>query len=59
MKSKELWVELRNRIVPSHRSGEGYQNRTIEDPKNTMMVAIIFKWKEFGTIVVELAARPN
>jgi hypothetical protein len=50
MRSKELTVELRDRIVSRHRSGEGYQNiyGALKVPKNTV-ASIIFKWKKFGT----------
>ena len=50
MKLKELSVELRNRIVLRHRSGEGYQNisAALKVPKNTV-ASIILKWKNFGT----------
>jgi transposase len=53
MKSKELSVELRYRIVSRHRSGERYQNisAALKVSKNT--VASIFK--KF----LELATRPN
>ena len=47
MRSKELFVEHRDRIVSRHRSGEGYQNisAALKVLKNT--VAIILKWKKF------------
>ena len=50
MRSKELSVELRDRIVSRHRS-EGYQNisAALKVPKNTV-ASIILKWKNFGTI---------
>ena len=50
MRSKELSVEDRDRIVSRHRSGEGYQKKvcSIEGPKNTV-ASIILKWKNFGT----------
>ena len=49
MRSKEWSVELRDRTVLKHRSGEGYQNisAALKVPKNT--VASILKWKKFGT----------
>ena len=49
MRLKELSVELRDRIVSRHRSGEGYQKMSaaLTFPKNT--VAIILKLKKFGT----------
>ena len=50
MRSKELSVELRDRIVLRDRSGEGYQNisAALKVPKNTVTF-IILKWKKFGT----------
>ena len=49
-RSKELSVELRDRIVSRHRSGEGYQKMpaALKVPKNTL-ASIILKWKKFGT----------
>ena len=46
---EELSVELRDRIVSRHRSGEGYQNisASLKVPKNTV-ASIILKWKKFG-----------
>uniref|UniRef100_A0AAZ3SLK9 Sleeping Beauty transposase HTH domain-containing protein n=1 Tax=Oncorhynchus tshawytscha TaxID=74940 RepID=A0AAZ3SLK9_ONCTS len=60
MMSKELSVELRDRIVSRHRSGERYQNifAALKVPKNTM-AAIILKWKKFGTTkTLPRAGRP-
>jgi hypothetical protein len=50
MRSKELSLELQNRVVSRHRSGEGYQNiyAALKVPKNTV-ASIILKWKKFGT----------
>ena len=50
MRSKEISVELRDRIVSRHRSGERYQNisAALKVPKNTV-ASIILKWKKFGT----------
>ncbi|CDQ69349.1 unnamed protein product [Oncorhynchus mykiss] len=50
MRSKELSVELRDRIVSRHRSGEVYQNisAALNVPKNTV-ASIILNWKKFGT----------
>jgi hypothetical protein len=50
MRSKELSVELRDRIVSRHKSGEGYQNisAALKVPKDTV-ASIILKWKKFGT----------
>ena len=43
-------VELGDRIVSRHRSGEGYQNisAALKVPKNKV-VSIILRWKKFGT----------
>ena len=43
-------IEIRDRIVSRHRSGEGYQNisAALKDPKNTV-ASIILKWEKFGT----------
>ena len=60
MKSKELSVELRDRIVLRHRSGERYQKMSaaLKVPKNTV-ASIILKWKKFGTSKTLLrAGRP-
>ena len=50
MRSKELSVELRDRIVLRHRYGEGYQNisTALKVPKNTV-TSIILKWKKLRT----------
>ena len=50
MRSKELSVELRDRILLRHSSGEGYQNisTALKVPKK-MVAKIILKWKKFGT----------
>ena len=50
MRSKELSIERRDRIVSRHRSGEGYQkiSAALKVPKNTV-ASIILKWKKFGT----------
>jgi hypothetical protein len=47
---KELSVELRDRIVSRHRSGEGYQklSAALKVAKNTV-ASIILKLKKFGT----------
>ena len=49
MRLKELSVDLRDRIVSRHRSGEGYQNisAALMVPKNTV-ASIILKWEKFG-----------
>uniref|UniRef100_A0AAZ3P817 Sleeping Beauty transposase HTH domain-containing protein n=1 Tax=Oncorhynchus tshawytscha TaxID=74940 RepID=A0AAZ3P817_ONCTS len=50
MRLKELSVELRDRIVSSHRSGERYQkmSASLKVPKNTV-ASIILKWKMLAT----------
>jgi transposase len=50
MISKELSIELRDRIVSRHRSGEGYQKiaAKLKVPKNTV-ASIILKRRKFGT----------
>ena len=52
MRTKELSVERRDRIVDRHRSGEEYQNisAALKVPKITV-ASIIFKWNKFGTIL--------
>ena len=50
MKSKELSVDLRDRIVWRHRSGEGYRKISAALKVSMSTVAsIICKWKKFGT----------
>jgi hypothetical protein len=61
MRSKELSVELRDRIVLLHRSGEVYQHSAVlKIPKN-IVASIILKLKKFGTkrLLLELATQPN
>ena len=43
-------IEIRDRVVSRHRSGEGTQNisAALKVPKNTV-ASIILKWKKFGT----------
>ena len=50
MCSKELPIELRDRIVSRDRSGEGYQKMSaaVKVTKNTAG-SFILKWKKFGT----------
>ena len=50
MKSKELSVDLRDRIVSRHRSGEGYRKMSaaLKVPMSTV-ASIIRQWKKFGT----------
>ena len=43
MRLKELSIELRDRIVSRHRSGEGYQNIS------AALKVSIMEWKKFGT----------
>ena len=50
MRAKELFVELRDRIVSKHRSWEGYQNISapLKFPKTTV-ASIVLNWKNYGT----------
>ena len=50
MRLKEFSLELRDKIVSRHRSGEGYQEMSaaLKVPNNTV-ASIILKWKKFGT----------
>ena len=50
MGSKKLSVDLRNKIVSRHRSGEGYGkiSAALQAPESTV-ATIIRKWKKFGT----------
>jgi hypothetical protein len=50
MRSNELSIELHDRIVSRHRSGEGYYTISAElkVPKNTV-ASIILKCNKFGT----------
>ncbi|KAG2461570.1 TCB1 transposase, partial [Polypterus senegalus] len=50
MKSKELSVDLRDRIVSRHKSGEGYRNiaAALKVPMSTV-ASITLKWKKFKT----------
>jgi transposase len=60
MMLKELSVELRDRIVSRHRSGEGYKNifAAFKVPNNTV-ASIILKLKKFGaTKTLPRAGRP-
>ena len=60
MRSKEMSVELRDRDVSRHRSGEGYQNTSaaLKVPKNTV-ASLIIKWKKFETTkILPRAGRP-
>ena len=61
MRSNELSVELRNRIVSRHRSVEGYQHffAALKIRKNTL-ASTILKRKMFGTTKTLLrAGRPS
>jgi hypothetical protein len=60
MRLKELSVELRDRIVSRHRSGEGFQNifAALKVPKNTV-ASIILKLNKFGTSKTLPRAEPN
>uniref|UniRef100_A0AAZ3P8L8 Sleeping Beauty transposase HTH domain-containing protein n=1 Tax=Oncorhynchus tshawytscha TaxID=74940 RepID=A0AAZ3P8L8_ONCTS len=57
MRSKELSVELRGRILSRHRSREVYQNisAALKVPKNTVAY-IILKWKKSETTKTFLRA---
>ena len=50
MKSKDLSVDLRDRIVSRQRSGEGSRNisAALKVPMSTV-ATIIHKWRKFGT----------
>ena len=54
MRSNELSVECRDRIVLRNRSREGYQNisAALKVPKNTV-ASIILKWESFVTTKTE------
>ncbi|KAG2458309.1 TC1A transposase, partial [Polypterus senegalus] len=61
MKSKELSVDLRDRIVSSHKSGEGYRkiSAALKVPMSTV-ASIIRKWKKFKkTRTLPRAGRPS
>ena len=61
MKSKELSVNLRDRIVLRNKSGEGYGKRysALKVPMSTV-ASIICKWKKFGTTrTFPRAGRPS
>ena len=45
MRSKELCIELRYRIVSRHRSGELYQKMPAALKNNNKVASIILKWK--------------
>ncbi|KAG2470934.1 TCB1 transposase, partial [Polypterus senegalus] len=61
MKPKELSVDLRDRIVSRHKSGEGYRkiSAALKVPMSTV-ASIIHKWKKFETIrTLPRAGRPS
>ncbi|KAG2468725.1 TCB1 transposase, partial [Polypterus senegalus] len=61
MKSKELSVDLRDRIVLRHKSGEGYRkiSAALKVPMSTV-ASIIRKWKKFETTrTLSGAGRPS
>ncbi|KAG2470074.1 TCB1 transposase, partial [Polypterus senegalus] len=61
MKSKELSVDLRDRIVSRHKSGEGYRkiSAALKVPVSTV-ASIIRKWKKFETTrTLPRAGRPS
>ncbi|KAG2470135.1 TCB1 transposase, partial [Polypterus senegalus] len=59
MKSKELSVDLQDRIVSRHKSGEGYRkiSAALKVPMSTV-ASIIHKWKKFETTRTR-AGRPS
>ncbi|KAG2459909.1 TCB1 transposase, partial [Polypterus senegalus] len=61
MTSKELSVDLRDRIVSRHKSGEGYRKMSaaLKVPMSTV-ASIILKWKKFETTrTLHTAVRPS
>uniref|UniRef100_A0A3B4YLX4 Centrin-3-like n=2 Tax=Seriola lalandi dorsalis TaxID=1841481 RepID=A0A3B4YLX4_SERLL len=50
IKSEELSVDLRDKIVARHKSGQGYKtiSKALSVPRSTV-ASIIVKWKKFGT----------
>ncbi|KAG2469896.1 TC1A transposase, partial [Polypterus senegalus] len=61
MKSKELSVDLRDRIVSRHKSGEGYRkiSAVLKVPMSTV-ASIIHKWKKFeATRTLPRVGRPS
>ncbi|KAI4904785.1 hypothetical protein NFI96_002041 [Prochilodus magdalenae] len=61
MKSKELSVDLRDKIVSRHKSGEGYRKNSaaLNVPMSTV-ASIIRKWKKFETTrTLPRAGRPS
>ncbi|KAG2456860.1 TCB1 transposase, partial [Polypterus senegalus] len=61
MKSKELSVDLQDRIVSRHKSGEGYRkiSAALKVPMSTV-ASIIHKWKKFETTrTFPRAGRPS
>ncbi|KAG2466467.1 TCB1 transposase, partial [Polypterus senegalus] len=61
MKSKKLSVDVRDRIVSRHKSGEGYRNisAALKVPMSTV-ASIIRKWKKFETTrTLPRAGRPS
>ena len=58
MRLKELPAELRDRIVPRHRSGVRLQKKKNPALKRTVS-SIVLKWKKFGTTwTLPRAGRP-
>ncbi|KAG2458125.1 TCB1 transposase, partial [Polypterus senegalus] len=61
MKSKELSVDLQDRMVSRHKSGEGYRkiSAALKVPMSTV-ASIIRKWKKFETTrTLPTAGRPS
>ena len=62
MRFKEVSLELRDRIVSRHRSGEGYQNisAALKVPKNTVATSFLYgRSLEPPRLFLELAVQPN
>ena len=63
MRLKKLSVELRDRTMSRHRSGEGYQNISValKVPKNTVASILLKNGRSLEPLrlFLELAARPN
>ena len=60
MKSKELSVDLRDRIVLRNKSGEGYRKISALKVPMSTVASIIRKWKKLGTTrTLPRAGRPS
>jgi hypothetical protein len=60
MRLKELFIELRERIVLRHRSGKGYQKMSaaLKVPQNAV-ATIILKWMFGTTKTLPIAVLPT